>query len=62
MNEMELNQKFDDVLSGIYKICKSLIYIVDTECCSYGQDESIEMAEAFIAGYEADHPEVKEGD
>ena len=56
---IEMNQKFDAVLYGIYKICKSFIYVVDTECCIYGQDDSVEMAEAFISGYEKDHPEVQ---
>lgn len=45
---------------GIYKICKSLIYIVDTECCTYGQDEAVDMADDYIKAYEADHPELKE--
>lgn len=45
---------------GIYKICRSLIYIVDTECCTYGQDDSVNMAEDYIKAYEADHPELKE--
>lgn len=45
---------------AVYKICKSLIYIVDTECCVYGQDESVAIAEDYIKAYEADHPELKE--
>ena len=45
---------------GIYKICKSLIYIVDTECCTYGQDDSVKMAEDYVKAYEADHPEFEE--
>ena len=56
---IEMNQKFEAILYGIYKICKSFIYVVDTECCTYGQDDSVEMAEAFISDYEKDHPEVK---
>ena len=43
---------------GIYKICRSLIYIVDMECCTYGQDESVKIAEDYIKAYEADHPEL----
>ena len=45
---------------GIYKISKSLIYIVDMECCTYGQDEAVDMADDYIKAYEADHPELKE--
>lgn len=45
---------------AVYKICRSLIYIVDMECCVYGQDESVEMAEDYIKAYEADHPELRE--
>lgn len=43
---------------GIYEICRSLIYIVDMECCTYGQDESVKMAEDYVKAYEADHPEL----
>ena len=25
-------------------VCKALLYIVDTECCTYGQDVAIEIA------------------
>ena len=57
MNNLE---KLLLIEKGVYKICRSLIYIVDTECCTYGQDESIEMAEDYIKSYEADHPELKE--
>lgn len=46
--------------NGIYKICKSLIYIVDMECCTYGQDEAVDMADDYVKAYEADHPELKE--
>ena len=59
MNNLE---KLLLIEKGVYKICKSLIYIVDTECCTYGQDESVEMAEDYIKGYEADHPEKEESD
>lgn len=44
---------------GVYQICKSLIYIVDTECCTYGQDESVKMARDYIEAYEKDHPELE---
>ncbi len=44
---------------SVYQICKSLIYIVDTECCTYGQDDSVKMAEDYIVEYEEDHPELK---
>ena len=36
----------------VYELCKSLIYIVDWEGCTYDQDESVKWAEAFITSYE----------
>ena len=43
----------------VYKISTALIYIVDMECCDYGQSEAVDMAEKYIEEYEKDHPEVK---
>ena len=62
MDYIELTKKLALIEMGVYQICKSLIYIVDTECCTYGQDASVEMAEDYIRDYEKDHPEVKEGE
>ena len=45
---------------GVYQICRSLIYIVDLECCTYGQDDAVKMAEDYVKAYEADHPELNE--
>lgn len=59
MNYIEIVKKLSLIELGVYQICKSLIYIVDTECCTYGQDASVEMAEDYIRDYEKDHPEVK---
>ena len=59
MDYDEIMHKLSLIESGVYQICKSLIYIVDTECCTYGQDESVKMAEDYIEAYEKDHPEVK---
>ena len=53
-------EKLYQIENGIYKICKSLIYIVDMECCTYGQDEAVDMADDYIKAYEADHPELRE--
>lgn len=36
----------------VYNLCKVLIDIVDEEGCSYGHDEEIDWAEAFIVSYE----------
>lgn len=58
----ETNKKFEDALYAIYKICKSLIFITEWEHATFGQEESIEMAKDFISDYEADYPEMKEGD
>ena len=57
---MDMIDKLLLIEEGVYKICKSLIYIVDTECCEYGQEDSVKMAEDYISAYEADHPELKE--
>lgn len=59
MNYVEIMKRLALIEMGVYQICKSLIYIVDTECCTYGQDASVEMAEDYIRNYEKDHPEVK---
>lgn len=62
MDSIEIIHRLSLIEAGIYQICKSLIYIVDTECCTYGQDNSVEMAEDYIKAYERDHPEVEEGE
>lgn len=62
MNYIEIMHRLSLIEQGVYQICKSLIYIVDTECCTYGQDDSVEMAEDYIKAYEQDHPEVKGSD
>ena len=61
MTKLEQIRALTIIEESVYKICKSLIYIVDTECCTYGQDASVEMAESYIRDYEKDHPEVKNG-
>lgn len=58
MEYFEMLNKLSLIEKDVYQICKSLIYIVDMECCSYGQDDSIKMAEDYISAYEADHPEL----
>lgn len=60
MDYIEMIRKLSLIETGVYQICKSLIYIVDTECCTYGQDDSVKMSEDYIEAYEKDHPEVKE--
>lgn len=62
MDYYAVMKKFSLIEYGVYQICKSLIYIVDTECCTYGQDDSVKMAEDYIEAYEADHPELKAGE
>ena len=57
MDYFEMLKKLELIENGVYQICKSLIYIVDTECCTYGQDDSVKMAEDYIEAYEKDHPE-----
>ena len=59
MDYIEMAKKLAFIEQGVYQICKSLVYIVDTECCVYGQDASVKMAEDFIEAYENDHPELK---
>lgn len=59
MDYNKIINKLSMIEMGVYQICKSLIYIVDTECCTYGQDESVKMAMDYIEAYEKDHPELE---
>ena len=58
MNDENLN----DLMVGIYAICNALVSIVDHECCSYGFDEEIEMAELYIKRYEENIERMKKRD
>lgn len=39
----------------MYLICMALISITDHECCSYGFDTECDLADEFIAKYEAEN-------
>lgn len=60
MTSLEAINNLQIIEYFVYQICKSLIYIVDTESCTYGQDDSVKMAENYIKSYEEDHPELNE--
>ena len=44
---------------AVYKVCKALVDITETECCGYGYDEAIDIAEDYVNKYEEDHPYEK---
>ena len=50
---------YEILLENIYRICKALVAIVDTECCTYGFDDEVKMAEDYIKDFEEDHPDGK---
>ncbi len=49
-------------LYGIYRVCLALVVITEKECCCYGFEPEIEVAEQYIEAYEKDHPELFEED
>lgn len=55
----EVMDKYEMLKKNIYDICIALVAIVDTECCTYGFDTEVKMAEDYIKDYEEDHPDGK---
>jgi len=51
--------RWEMLMKEIYDICAALVAIVDTECCTYGFDDEVKMAEDYIKGYEEEHPDGK---
>ncbi len=52
-------QQFEEMEKSIYDICEALIAIVDLECCTYGFNDAVKMAEDYMKAYEEDHPDGK---
>lgn len=52
MNDIEKLQKIADAM---YVVCVALVSITEHECCSYGFDDIIDIAEKYCLDYEADH-------
>lgn len=50
-----IDGKYAGLMDGIYAICNALVVIVDQECCTYGFDEEVDMAELYIKRYEENH-------
>ena len=57
MNSFEM---YEMLTKGIYKICEALVAITEAECCNYGFDVAVKMAEDYIKAYEEEHPDGKE--
>ena len=53
---MENLERLHLLEEALYKLCSALVSICDRECCNYGFDDEVEMAEEYIKGYEKDHP------
>lgn len=50
MEELEL------LMKEVYMICEALTAIVDLECCTYGFNDAVSIARAYIKAYE-DRPD-----
>lgn len=55
----EIDEKFNKIMDGIYKIAVALVSISDFECCEYGFEEEIKSARDYIQKYEEDHKGVE---
>ena len=45
MNNIE---KLEMIQKGVYMICLALVSITEMECCTYGFDDVVKMAENYI--------------
>lgn len=52
---MNTEEALNELMDIVYKLCKALITIVDTEGTDYGFHEECDIAESYITHYEADH-------
>lgn len=52
-------QQYEEMEKSIYDICEALTAIVDLECCTYGFNDAVSIARAYIKAYEEDHPDEK---
>lgn len=55
MTPQEIDEKFNKIMDGIYKLSVALVSISDFECCEYGFEEEIKAARKYIQKYEEDH-------
>ena len=53
MDDIEL--KLTKIMDSVYVICVALVSITEHECCYYGFEDAVKMAEHYCAQYEADH-------
>ena len=57
MNNIE---KLEMIQKGVYMICLALVSITEMECCTYGFDDVVKMAENYIKEYEEAYTDGKE--
>lgn len=55
MTPQEINEKFNKIMDGVYRLSVALVSIADFECCEYGFEEEIKAARDYIQKYEEDH-------
>ncbi|MBO5981477.1 MAG: hypothetical protein J6Q24_03410 [Clostridia bacterium] len=55
MTTQEIDEKFNKIMDGVYKLSVALVSIADFECCEYGFEEEIKAAREYIQKYEEDH-------
>lgn len=48
-------QMLIDLRDSVYEICKALVAITDFECCMYGFDDAVKMAQKYVDDYDADN-------
>lgn len=60
MTTQEIDEKFNKIMDGVYKLSIALVSIADFECCEYGFEEEIKAARKYIEKYEEDHGRVEE--
>ena len=54
-----MEEKIDLIMKEVYMISEALTAIVDLECCTYGFNDAVSIARAYIKAYEEDHPDAK---
>lgn len=52
-----MEEQLNQIADGVYKICRALVDITQFECCDYGFNEAVDMAEKYVIEYEKEHPD-----
>lgn len=52
-----MDNNYELLMKGILMICEALVSITEFECCTYGFNAEVKMANDYIKEYKEDHPD-----